>query len=116
MNTQTTRKAMLYDYTCISVPYCGAYSMLKYRHPDHYTTGIYGWNADCYIFDNYAIVTGYRPFGIKANSAICTKYNDKAEKFLSEMQKKAISEKTIIETGKGLYTICMEFIKEVCAK
>ena len=111
MNTQTTRKAMLHNYTCISVPYCALQSMLTFCSPDHYTSGIYGWNADCYIFNGYAIITGYRPFGIKADLAICTKYNSKAEKMLLDMKQNSYAEITDV-----LYTICMEFIKEVCAK
>ena len=111
MKEKTTKKAMLHNYTCISVPYCTLQSMLVYRSPDYYTSGVYGWNADCYIFGNYAIVMGYRPFGIKADSSICTKYDSKAEKMLLDMR-----QNTCAEVDDVLYTICMEFIEEVCVK
>lgn len=37
---------------------------LKWREPDFYTVGVYGWNADVYVIDyDTVIITGYRPFG-----------------------------------------------------
>lgn len=39
------------------------YYLLKFTEPVAYTSGVYGWNADVYDFDNVAIVMGYRPFG-----------------------------------------------------
>lgn len=37
---------------------------LKWREPNFYTAGVYGWNSDVYVIDHETvIVTGYRPFG-----------------------------------------------------
>lgn len=37
---------------------------LKWREPDCYTAGVYGWNSDVYVIDHdTVIVTGDRPFG-----------------------------------------------------
>ena len=48
----------------IRVGYCDMQDALKWREPDYYTVGVYGWNADVYVIDcDTVIVTGYRPFG-----------------------------------------------------
>ena len=48
----------------IKVGYCRMKDALKWREPNFYTTGVYGWNADVYVIDyDTVIVTGYRPFG-----------------------------------------------------
>ena len=37
---------------------------LKWREPNFYTAGVFGWNADVYVIDcDTVIVTGYSPFG-----------------------------------------------------
>ena len=48
----------------IKVGYCDMQSALKWREPNFYTAGLYGWNSDVYVIgQNTVIVTGYRPFG-----------------------------------------------------
>ena len=48
----------------IKVGYCDMQDALKWREPNFYTAGVYGWNADVYVIDHdTVIVTGYRPFG-----------------------------------------------------
>ena len=48
----------------IKVGYCDMQDALKWREPNFYTAGLYGWNADVYVIDyDTVIVTGYRPFG-----------------------------------------------------
>ena len=48
----------------IKVGYCDLQDALKWREPNFYTAGVYGWNADVYVIDaETVIVTGYRPFG-----------------------------------------------------
>ena len=48
----------------IKVGYCDMQDALKWREPNFYTAGVYGWNSDVYVIDNdTVIVTGYRPFG-----------------------------------------------------
>lgn len=55
----------------IKVGYCKLQFFLKNQKPEYYTAGVYGWNADVYIFKGIALVTGYRPFGnIKIKSDI----------------------------------------------
>ena len=48
----------------IRVGYCDMEDALKWREPNFYTAGVFGWNADVYVIDyDTVIVTGYRPFG-----------------------------------------------------
>lgn len=48
----------------IKVGYCDMQAALKWREPNYYTAGAYGWNSDVYVIDDdTVIVTGYRPFG-----------------------------------------------------
>ena len=65
MKTQTTKKAIMNTYrNVIKVGYCDMQDALKWREPNFYTAGVYGWNADVYVIDyDTVIVTGYRPFG-----------------------------------------------------
>ena len=65
MKAQTTKKAIMNAYeNVIKVGYCDMQDALKWREPNFYTAGVYGWNSDVYVI-NYdtVIVTGYRPFG-----------------------------------------------------
>ncbi len=67
---------------CIEVGYCNLCNTLREcaDHRDGHTEGVYGWNADIYEFDNFAIVTGYRPFGKHILSyEFCKKWEKKAE-------------------------------------
>ena len=65
MKTKITKKAIMNAYrNVIKVGYCDMQDALKWREPNFYTAGVYGWNADVYVIDCYTvIVTGYRPFG-----------------------------------------------------
>ena len=65
VKTQTTKKAIVNAYrNVIKVGYCDLQDALKWREPNFYTAGVYGWNADVYVIDcDTVIVTGYRPFG-----------------------------------------------------
>lgn len=65
MKTKITKKAIMSVYrNVIKVGYCDMQDALKWREPNFYTAGVYGWNADAYVIDiDTVIVTGYRPFG-----------------------------------------------------
>ena len=85
MKTQTTKKAIMSAFrNVIKVGYCDMQDALKWREPNFYTAGVYGWNADVYVIDcNTVIVTGYRPFGnIELPRSVidainyCTEYSD----------------------------------------
>lgn len=65
MRTKTTKKAIMNAYeNVIKVGYCDLQDALKWREPNFYTAGVYGWNADVYVIGyDTVIVTGYRPLG-----------------------------------------------------
>lgn len=65
MKTKTTKRAIMHAYeNVIKVGYNDLQDALKWREPDFYTAGVYGWNSDVYVIDHSTvIVTGDRPFG-----------------------------------------------------
>lgn len=65
MKTKTTKRAIMHAYeNVIKVDYCDLQYALKWREPNFYTAGVYGWNSDVYVIDyGTVIVTGHRPFG-----------------------------------------------------
>lgn len=38
-----------------------ALNIIKKYSPVFYTAGVYGWNADIYIFNDFILAAGYRP-------------------------------------------------------
>ena len=60
MAREETRKWIASNYTCYGTGYCDLQYLLGFQSRDYYTTGVYGWNFDVYIFGDYAITTGYR--------------------------------------------------------
>ncbi len=79
MKYRTTRKDTLRWYDCFNVGYCDLQSLLSFRNASAYTCGVYGWNADIYTFGDTAIVTGYRPFGKKADREAVRAYENLAK-------------------------------------
>jgi hypothetical protein len=80
MKFQTTRKAVKGHFAkVLSVGYCSLQHLLTYETPMAYTRGVYGWNADVYVFGDVAIVTGYRPFGDDVDYNLCKEYERKAK-------------------------------------
>lgn len=65
MKTKTTKRAIMHAYeNVIKVDYCDLQDALKWREPNFYTAGVYGWKSDVYVIDyGTVIVTGRRPFG-----------------------------------------------------
>lgn len=81
MKERTTMKHIKQNYEkIIKVGYCGLQNFLKHETPKYYTAGVYGWNADIYVFGDIALVTGYRPFGnIKIGSEIIERIEEKSK-------------------------------------
>ena len=82
MKERTTMKYIKQNYKkIINVGYCKLQNFLKHETPKYYTAGVYGWNADIYIFKDIALVTGYRPFGnIKIKSDILDVIENKSKR------------------------------------
>lgn len=79
MKAKTTRGQMYRIYgkeNIICLGYCVNQRLITRFAPLFYTSGVYGWNADIYDFGNFAICTGYRPFGNESKDLrnICDKY------------------------------------------
>ena len=100
MKTKVTKKQILNSYAnVISVGYCRLQNLLSYESERHYTTGVYGWNADIYeINSNTVIVTGYRPFGKSVSSDIIKEYKDKAALIKSNCNLSCEVQKTRLST------------------
>lgn len=116
MKYKTTKKETQSNYrNIIKIGYADLQFLLKFTEPVAYTSGVYGWNADAYDFDNVAIVTGYRPFGNiqpdydfvekynQLGKAICEEEHDPAKDWNEEQEEKE----------NRLNQLIKEFIKEV---
>ena len=109
MKHRTTKKAMYENYgkdRIVCLGYCSIQGIENYLRPTAYTCGVYGWNADIYEPQgyNYAICTGYRPFGTSDPELyeLCDKWEKKVgaaeykerpglvQKFLKELNDKLI--------------------------
>ena len=62
----------------ISVGYCQMQSLLKFTSPSYYLASVTGWDADVYLIDGGAIITGYRPKGLQADYQLVRSYEEKA--------------------------------------
>lgn len=79
MKYRTTEKEVRNGYGYVfRTGYCNLQDLLSYENPIAYTCGVYGWNADIYHFEGFAIVTGYRPFGTPIPSEKVKEYERKA--------------------------------------
>lgn len=80
MRTKITRKEM-YSRICknriIRLGAGRVQNLARFKESDYWFEGELGWNADIYDFGDFAICTGYRPFGTSSAvlSEICDRYN-----------------------------------------
>lgn len=70
MKMKITKKEAMEKFKCFSVLNGKLDILLRMAKPAFYTAGVYGHNADIYVFGRYAIVTGARPFGEEVPSKI----------------------------------------------
>ena len=64
MKLKTTNKEIRANfYKVLSIGYCDAQYLLRYKNPFAYTCGTCGWNADFYEIGNFCISPGYRTIG-----------------------------------------------------
>ena len=85
MKIKTTRKNIEKNsYKIVSIGYCEAQHLLKYKSPFAYSSGVYGWNADYYDVNGVVIATGYRSLPNSKNTNCDYKtvraFDDKASK------------------------------------
>ena len=73
-------------FRCYYCNYCGLQTLLRYKRPDYYLAGQYGWDADIYVLsDGRAIVTGYRRLkGTRIPEETCKEYEANAKNIHDE--------------------------------
>lgn len=59
MNLNITR-SFLNNYNVVSTGYCNLQHLLRYKDRIGRNAGVYGWNYDCFRFNNFMLITGYR--------------------------------------------------------
>ena len=85
MKTKVTKREVMNGYSEVAeIGYCELQTVLSYIDAKYYTCGLYGWNSDIYEIGNFAICTGYRPFGtFRPNYKTVRSLEDKAKKIYS---------------------------------
>jgi len=111
MKFKVSKKEMNRNYNyIISIGYCGAYWLLKYKKPIAYSTRIEGWACDYYDIDGVLISTGYAPLSSKnthSNYDILHRYNEQAEKIARNYLL------SYEERAKQVNALLKEYVKEV---
>lgn len=86
MKLKTTMKEVkATNRVILKVGYCDLVTLLRYESPYAYTCGVYGWNADVYVFNGVTIVTGYRPFGQSVDYNLVEEYEQRARELADEL-------------------------------
>ena len=114
MKYRTTRKEVTNGYYYrLEVGYCDLQHLLNFENPVAYTCGTYGWNADVYqVWDNFAIVTGYRPFGnIKSKYDRNMEFDKRAEQIAYDYKRDYDERRA--EMRKLLEELCDSYIADV---
>lgn len=96
MKYKTTARAIKEGYyKIISVGYCELQSLLSFKSPIAYSSGVYGWNFDVYDIDGIAIATGYRNMPSKNSNVsydVIKEYENKSFGKTAEEKDKLIKE------------------------
>ena len=87
----------------LAVGYCDLQYLLKYEDALFYSSGVYGWCCDYYIFEDCIISTGYSPVGDWIDYDLVKKYNNKARE---------LSYSNYEEQKKEVKRLLKKFIKE----
>jgi len=113
MKFKVSKKEMKRNYNdIISIGYCNAYWLLKYKEPIAYSTRAEGWACDYYDIDGVLISTGYAPLASKnthSNYDILHRYNEQAEKIACDY---TLSHE---EKATQINALLKEYIKEVAS-
>ena len=113
MTKQITKKAVRESYSrVLSIGYGGLDNALRCETRRWYTAGVYGWNADVYVIDGVAIVTGSRAFGDKVPYQLIEKYEKKAEALGEEYRQKKFYTGLFEDEKQELRSLLQDFIKE----
>lgn len=85
MSMKLSKREVIKNFKCYLVPNCSLHYLLERFEPVGHTEGLYGWNADVYIFGRYAIVTGDRPFGEPLPRDLIKTINGKARVLINDI-------------------------------
>ena len=114
LKCKVTKKELVESYNnIISIGYCTAEYLLKYKTPRFYYSNNYGWRFDVYEIDyNTILTTGYGYLKTSKNqkeiSKIISKYNTRAYKILQNYNYKTINKRLDNNLSK-----CIKEIKEL---
>lgn len=114
LKCKVTKKELKENYyNIISIGYCQAEFLLRYKLPRFYYCNIYGWRFDVYEIDYGTILTtgyGYLKTSKhqKEINKIIAKYNTKAYKILQNYNYKAIN-----KSLENNFNKCIKELKEV---
>lgn len=82
MKLKTTKSNVKENYyRILSIGYCDAQYLLKYKHAFGYSTRVEGWACDYYDIDGVCISTGYSPLAdknMKYDYKVVREYEEKA--------------------------------------
>lgn len=88
MKTKTTIKSIRNSYKNIYYcGYCDLQDIMRYREPNFYNCGVYGWNCDIYVnfMKDIAITTGYRNMtGKRIPTELIEKYSKTAKNIMAD--------------------------------
>ena len=82
MKVKVSKKEIKENFrNIITIGYCEAQFLLRYKEADYYSAGVYGWSCDYYKINNNTIIsTGYAPVDAIRNYKLVKKYEEKARK------------------------------------
>lgn len=86
MSMKLSKREVQKNFTCYLVPNYSLHYLLECFEPVGHTEGLYGWNADVYIFGRYAIITGDRPFGDPLPRDLIKTINEKARVLINDIE------------------------------
>ena len=111
MKFKVSKKEMNRNYhQIISIGYCRAYWLLKYKEPIAYSTRAEGWACDYYDIDGVLISTGCAPLSSKntySNYDIVHRYNEQAQKIACDYTL------SFEERAERVNALLKEYVKEV---
>jgi len=89
MAIRTTNREIIRNYPrVIRIGYCNAQFLFRDADAMLYTTGVYGWNSNIWIFPELstAVSTGYRPCGqITPPADLVHEYDEMARRQMYEL-------------------------------
>lgn len=96
MKLKTTKANVKENYyKILSIGYCDAQYLLKYKNAFGYSAGVYGWACDFYDIDGVCISTGYSPLAnknMKDDYSLIREYEQKAQEETKENIDKLLKE------------------------